>query len=100
MNKEHPYITKREGVCDGRACIEGTRITVQCIVEWHLKQLYTLEEILQMYPDLRPEQVYDALSYYYDHKEEIDQEIQEQKKAEQWAAEQPSKLLKRIKQSL
>jgi hypothetical protein len=32
------------------------------------------DEILAAYPDLTLSQIYDALSYYYDHKEEMDKE--------------------------
>jgi uncharacterized protein (DUF433 family) len=35
----------------------------------------TPEELVREFPHLTLAQVYDALSYYYDHKEEIDQEM-------------------------
>jgi hypothetical protein len=34
-----------------------------------------VEEIIKGLPHLNHAQVYDAISYYYDHKEEIDEEI-------------------------
>jgi uncharacterized protein (DUF433 family) len=37
----------------------------------------TVDEILREFPHLTPAQVYDALSYYYDHQDELDQEITE-----------------------
>jgi hypothetical protein len=37
----------------------------------------SVEEILHEFPHLTPAQVHDALSYYYDHRAEIDQEIVE-----------------------
>jgi uncharacterized protein (DUF433 family) len=37
----------------------------------------TVEEILEEFPQLTPSQVYDALSYYHDHREAIDAEIAE-----------------------
>jgi uncharacterized protein (DUF433 family) len=73
---EHPYIVRVAGVCSGRPIIKSTRISV-C----HIAQLYkagdTVEEILQAHPHLKTAAVYDAISYYLDHHEEIEQEIAE-----------------------
>jgi hypothetical protein len=35
----------------------------------------SVEEILQLYPQLNATAVYDAISYYLDHQEEIEEEI-------------------------
>ncbi len=71
---EHPHIIRVEGVCGGRPIIRGTRISVR-----HIAQLYkagdTVEEILQAHPHLSPAAVYDAISYYLDHQQEIEGEI-------------------------
>ena len=71
---EHPHIVCVAGVCGGRAIINGTRISVR-----HIAQLYkagdTVEEILQAHPHLSAAAVYDAISYYLDHQQEIEQEI-------------------------
>ena len=32
-----------------------------------------VEEVVREWPHLAPAQVYDALSYYYDHKDELDE---------------------------
>jgi len=40
---------------------------------------HAIDEIITMYPHITHAQVYDALSYYYDHKEEIDKNIEENK---------------------
>jgi excisionase family DNA binding protein len=58
----------------GKPCIEGRRITVQQVVEHHLYLGWTLEEMQAAF-DLRPAEVYAALAYYYDHREEIDRAI-------------------------
>lgn len=72
---EHPYIVRVKGVCGGRAVIKGTRIPVWLIAGW-FKDGYSPEQIQrEIYPHLSPAQIYDALSYYYDHQEEIDPEI-------------------------
>lgn len=76
VKTEHPHIERRPGVCGGSAVIEGTRIPVRLIVGF-LKDGLSVEEILESYADLRPAQVYDAISYYYDHVAEIDRELAE-----------------------
>lgn len=73
---EHPHIVRVAGVCGGRPILKGTRISIR-----HIIQLYkagdTVEEILQAHPHLVPAAIYDAISYYLDHQQEIEQEIAE-----------------------
>lgn len=68
----YPHIIKIDGVCGGEAIIEGTRIAVWHIVDFYYKVGMSVEEILADWDYLAPAQVYSALAYYYDHKEEID----------------------------
>ena len=77
---KHPYIEKKKGVCGGEPVIAGTRISVNLIVELE-RAGNSVDEIVVMYPHITHAQVYDALSYYYDHKEEIDKIIEENKEA-------------------
>jgi uncharacterized protein (DUF433 family) len=70
----HPYIVRVEGICGGRPIIVGTRTPVRSIVGYH-KMGMSVEDILEGLPHLKPFHVYDALSYYYDHQEEIEQDI-------------------------
>jgi len=72
----HPHIERRPGVLDGEPVIEGTRISVRHIAEWE-RMGQSVDEIVEMYPHLTHAQVYDALSYYYDNKEEIDRLVQD-----------------------
>jgi len=77
---KHLYIERKKGVCGGEPVIKGTRISVSLIVE--LEQSgHSADEIVSMYPHITHAQVYDALSYYYDHKNEIDTIIMENKEA-------------------
>ncbi|MEX2236326.1 MAG: DUF433 domain-containing protein [Dehalococcoidia bacterium] len=73
---DHPHIVKTEGTVGGRPRIKGTRIGVHFIVGF-INMGVGPEEILEMYPHLTPAGVYDAISYYYDHKEEVDKNIEE-----------------------
>jgi uncharacterized protein (DUF433 family) len=70
----YPYVVRKKGVRQGAPVIEGTSIQVMDIaVRYHLLQ-NSPDEILAAYPNLTLSQIYDALSYYYDHKEGMDKE--------------------------
>jgi len=68
---EHPHIVKIQGIASGEPVILGTRIMVRTIVEQY--QLgSTIEDILWDFPQLSSAQIHDALSYYHDHREEME----------------------------
>jgi uncharacterized protein (DUF433 family) len=71
----HLYIEKDSTKYEGKAVIKGTRISVASIIN-HYRSGMSIEEILEGYPNITPAQLFDALSYYFDHKEEIDKEFQ------------------------
>lgn len=71
---EHKYIETVQGVQGGRPVIKGTRTPVRSIVIYH-RMGSTPEEIQIKLPHLNLAQIYDALSYYYDYKDEIDLDI-------------------------
>jgi len=73
VETEHPHIERVPGVRGGQPVISGTRIPVSIIVD-HFKMGRSLGYILENY-DLTAEQAYDALSYYYEHTDEIEQAI-------------------------
>jgi len=73
----HPHITSDPNICGGSPCIEGTRITVRTIVIYTLHHGQTPEELLTHYPQLSLASIYDALSYYYDNRAVLDQDIVE-----------------------
>jgi uncharacterized protein (DUF433 family) len=67
---EHPHIVRVDGILGGEPVIRGTRTPVRAIVEnWRLG--LTLEEIPDHLPHLTLSQVFDALSYFQDHMDEI-----------------------------
>ena len=70
------HIVQTPGVVGGRPRIDGRRISVQNIVIWHEHMGYSVDEIATQY-DLTLAEIYSALAYYYDHKQEIDQAIKE-----------------------
>ncbi len=82
----YPHIVKIVGICDGQAAIEGTRIAVWHIVGYYYKVGMSVEDILAEWTYLTPAQVFSALAYYHDNKQEID-EIREQNSYEKWKAQ-------------
>jgi uncharacterized protein (DUF433 family) len=71
---KHRYIEKDLSKYEGKAVIKGTRIPVASLVI-HYRTGMAVEEIIEGYPSLTPAQLYDALSYYFDNKDEIDREL-------------------------
>lgn len=70
----HPYVTQVEEVAGGKPVIRETRTPVRSIVAYH--QMGNMpEEIQAKLPHLSLAQIYDALSFYYDHQAEIDADI-------------------------
>jgi uncharacterized protein (DUF433 family) len=91
---EHIEITPN--VMGGKPRIAGHRISVQDIVIWQDELGHTVEKIAQDY-NLSLADVYAALAYYHDHKEEIDKSIKEGEKfVEEMKKEIPSKLKKKL----
>lgn len=73
----YPHITKDPGVCSGRPCIEGTRVRVVDILALH-DAGQSVEQIVTEFPTLSgPADVYAALLYYHDHKNEIEADLKE-----------------------
>ena len=74
--EEHPRILRRPDISGGEPIIRGTRISVRHIVE-RVRAGQSADDIQAALPHLAATQVYDALSYYYDHQPEIDRLIEE-----------------------
>jgi uncharacterized protein (DUF433 family) len=55
----------------GAARVDQTRYKVQHLAAEHYFHGWTAEELLRQHPDLRPEQVYASLAYFYDHYDEM-----------------------------
>src|SRR3989304_824621 len=82
----------------GKPRIRGRRITVQDIAIWHERLGRTADEIAAEY-GLTLAAIYAALAYYFDHRAEIDQAIEEgQAFAEALRQRTPSKLLQRLQE--
>jgi len=72
---EHLYVVREDGILSGEPIIKGTRTPVRAIVEtWRLG--VAPEDIPSRLPHLTLAQVFDALSYYSDHQDEINADIE------------------------
>jgi len=87
------HIEITPGTCGGKPRIAGHRIRVQDIVIWHERMGDSADEIVNQFPQLTLADVYAALAYYHDHREEIDGDMQDDEKVlEEMRSRHPSKL--------
>jgi len=76
---EHPYVAINAKICGGSPVVVGTRVRIVDIVIEYEYLNRTPDEIINAHPHLKLEQVHDALSYYYENREEMDNKIKENK---------------------
>jgi uncharacterized protein (DUF433 family) len=70
------HIEMRPSAIHGqKACIAGTRISVQDVYVWHELMGKTPDQIVAEYPFLSLAQVHSALAYYFDHADVIRQQV-------------------------
>lgn len=92
-------ITKTPGVCGGSACIAGHRVRVLDMVVWHEHQGMTPDEIVSEVPSLTLADVHAALAYYFDHMDEIREEMRaERAQVEESRRKNPSLVRARLGQ--
>jgi uncharacterized protein (DUF433 family) len=70
------HIQITPGVCGGKPRVAGHRITVQDIAIWHERLGRSVDEIASEY-GLSLAEIHAALSYYHDHREELDESIRQ-----------------------
>lgn len=89
----HPYVSINPKISGGQPFISGTRIKVMDIAIKYELMGIGVDEIIDEYPHLKLEQVHDALSYYYEHKDIFDRKYREdQLFLNQLKMQYPSKL--------
>jgi uncharacterized protein (DUF433 family) len=71
------YIVQDDGICGGHPRIAGTRLKVQHIALEYEYLGWTPDQICDAHPEIGLAEVHAAISYYYEHKNEIDQVIRE-----------------------
>ena len=75
--KDSPsHIITDSKICNGSPIVSGTKTTVRSIVTY-IMQGSSPEQLILKFPFLDLLDIYDALSFYLDNKELIDNEIKE-----------------------
>jgi uncharacterized protein (DUF433 family) len=69
---KHPYITRNKKIRGGVPVISDTGIRVLDIVIRYEIMGQSPEDIIVALPQINLPQIHDALSYYYEHKSDID----------------------------
>jgi uncharacterized protein (DUF433 family) len=90
------HIVRTPGICGGKPRIAGHRIKVEHIAVCYERMGMTPDEIVTTHPTITLAQVHAALAYYFEHKQEIDADIEEGKRfvEELKSKTPPSKLQK------
>ncbi len=92
------HIEITPGIAGGKPRIAGHRITVQDIVVWHERMGMSADEICAAY-DLSLADVYAALAYYFDHRTDINQRIEDSEAfVEELRKRTPSILREKLKE--
>jgi uncharacterized protein (DUF433 family) len=90
------HIEIKPGIAGSKPHIAGHRITVQNVVLWHERLGLSPDEIATDY-GLTLGDVYAALAYYHDHRDAIDQSIQDD---ESFLQELKAKIPSRLREKL
>jgi uncharacterized protein (DUF433 family) len=93
----YPHIEKPEG--EPARLARVPRVRVAQIVMDYLAHGWSAEEMCRQHPYLRPAEAHTALAYYYDHQDEINDEIRKESEETELARGQapPSPFLSRLK---
>jgi uncharacterized protein (DUF433 family) len=78
------HITKTAGVCGGRACVAGHRVRVMDIVVWHEMRGFSPDQIVDLFPGITLADVYAAMAYYFDNRQEIDDDFRAEDESSDW----------------
>ncbi len=76
IKTDHPHVVRVPGVLGGQPIVDGFRVSVASVARF-LNSGTSPEEIIATYPHVGAAAIYDAISYYLDHRTEIDQLIAE-----------------------
>ena len=91
------HIERTPGIAGGKPRIAGHRITVETIAIWHERMGRSADEIASE-SGLTLAEIYAALSYYFDNREEIDLSISTGEAfADAMRNSTPSKLMQRLR---
>lgn len=91
------HITRTPSVCGGKPCIAGHRVRVIDVVLRHERLGQSADEIVNEFPGISLADVYAALAYYYDHRDEMEAELsRDEERLEQYRRLFPSRLREKM----
>jgi uncharacterized protein (DUF433 family) len=97
ISTEHLEIV--EGARGPKIRIKGTRIRVMDIAMWHEEQGRSVADIIRSFPQLSRADVFAALAYYWDNREELEaKEAADESFVEEVARRNPSLIRERLSQ--
>jgi len=73
----HPFIIINKDVCGASPIIEGTRTRVIDIAIQYELLGRSPDEIIRSHPHVSLYQIHDALSFYYENRDELDRKIKQ-----------------------
>jgi len=73
----HPYIVTNREICNGSPVVDGTRTRVIDIAVEYEMLGHSPDEIISSHPQLTLHQVHDALSFYYENRDELDHKFEQ-----------------------
>ncbi len=76
---KHPYISINPRISKGSPAIKGTRMRVIDIAIEYDRLGLTPDQIIDAHPHLTLEAIHDALSYYYENRSLMDEEIKKKR---------------------
>jgi uncharacterized protein (DUF433 family) len=76
---EHPYVLVNPKISGGSPVVAGTRVRIVDIAVEYEYLNCSPDEIVTAHPQLKLEQVHDALSFYYENRAELDKKIKDDK---------------------
>ena len=79
----YPHITSNPDIANAVPLIEGTRITVRTIAGYYQMGM-NVDEILLTLSHLSAAQIHSALAYYFDHQDEIDDDLRDSSEEKIW----------------
>ena len=82
----YPHITADPRIANGAPLIKGTRITVRAVAGYYQLGM-SVDEILQSLPHLNQAQVHAALTYYFDHRKDVDLDLRRNSDIAHWRSQ-------------
>jgi uncharacterized protein (DUF433 family) len=80
----YPFVVKNKDICGGSPIVEGTRTRVIDIAIEYEMLGRSPDEIISSHPHLNLPQVHDALSFYHENRDELDQKTEQDQKFTAW----------------